>query len=68
MRILYFEVEKRGSFTFKQIPRRHAHIDDKTTVAPVHKNVRKPNLTSQQRKDIIHALLLMVVPGDVQLK
>jgi hypothetical protein len=28
----------------------------------------KPNLTSQQRRDIVQALLLMVVPGDVELK
>jgi hypothetical protein len=29
--------------------------------------MRKPNLTSQQRRDIAQALLLMVVLGDVEL-
>ena len=42
--------------------------DDETTVAPLHEGMRKPNLTSQQRRDIVQALLLMVVPGDVELK
>ena len=43
--------------------------DDETTVAPLHEGMRKPNLTSQQRRDIVQALLLMVVPGHhVELK
>ena len=42
--------------------------DDETTVAPLQENKRKPSLTSQQRKDIVQALLLMVVPGDAELK
>ena len=42
--------------------------DDEITVAPLHEGTRKPNLTSQQRRDIVQALLLMVVPGDVELK
>ena len=42
--------------------------DDETAVAPLHEGMRKPNLTSQQRRDIVQALLLMVVPGDVELK
>jgi hypothetical protein len=42
--------------------------DDETTVAPLHEGMRKPNLTSQQRSDIVQALLLIVVPGDVELK
>ena len=42
--------------------------DDETTVAPLHEGMRKPNLTSQQRRDIAQALLLMVVPCDVELK
>jgi hypothetical protein len=35
--------------------------DDETAVAPLHEGMRKPNLTSQQRRDIVQALLLMVV-------
>jgi hypothetical protein len=42
--------------------------DDETTVAPLQENRRKPNLTSQQRRDIVQALLWMVVPGDDELK
>ena len=42
--------------------------DDKATVAPLQENMKKPNLTSQQRMDIVQALLLMVVPGDDELK
>ena len=42
--------------------------DDETTVAPLQENRRKPNLTSQERRDIVQALLLMVVPGDAELK
>ena len=43
--------------------------DDETTVAPLHVEMRKPNLTSQQMRDIVQALLLMIVlPGDVELK
>jgi hypothetical protein len=42
--------------------------DDETTVVPLHERMRKPNLTSQQRREIVQALLLMVVPGDVELK
>jgi hypothetical protein len=42
--------------------------DDETTVATLHEKMRKPNLTSQQRSNIVQALLLMVVPGDVELK
>ena len=43
--------------------------DDETTVAPLHVEMRKPNLTSQQRRDIVQDLILMVVlPGDVELK
>ena len=42
--------------------------DDETTVAPLQENMRKPNLTSQERRDIVQALLLMVVPGDPELK
>ena len=42
--------------------------DDETAVAPLHEGMRKPNLNSQQRRDIVQALLLMVVPGDVELK
>jgi hypothetical protein len=42
--------------------------DDETTVAPLHEGRRKPNLISQQWRDIVQALLLMVVPGDVELK
>ena len=42
--------------------------DDETIVAPLQENKRKANLTSQQRKDIVQALLLMVVPGDAELK
>jgi hypothetical protein len=42
--------------------------DDEITVAPLHEGTRKPNLTSQQRRDFVQALLLMVVPGDVELK
>ena len=42
--------------------------EDETTVAPLQHNKRKLNLTSQQRKDIVQALLLMVVPGNAELK
>jgi hypothetical protein len=43
--------------------------DDETTVAPLHVGMRKPNLTSQQRRGIVQALLLKIVlPGDVELK
>jgi hypothetical protein len=42
--------------------------DDETTAAPLHEGMRKANLTSQQRRDIVQALLLMVVPGDVEFK
>ena len=45
-----------------------ASDDETTVVAPLHEGIRKPNLTSQQRRDIVQALLLMVVPGDVELK
>jgi hypothetical protein len=37
---------------------------DDETIALLQENRRKPNLTSQQRRDIVQALLvLMVVPG-----
>ena len=42
--------------------------DDETTVAPLHEGTRKPNLTTQQGREIVQALLFMVVPGDVELK
>jgi hypothetical protein len=45
------------------------HSEDETIVAPHrHEGMRKPNLTSQQRRDNVQALLLMYVPGDVELK
>jgi hypothetical protein len=34
---------------------------DETTVAPLQEDKRKPNLTSQPRRDIVQALLLMVL-------
>ena len=43
--------------------------DDDTTIAPLHEGMRKPNsLTSQLRRHIVQSLLLMVVPGGVELK
>jgi hypothetical protein len=42
--------------------------DDETTVAPLQENIRKPNLTSQECRDIVQGLPLMVAPGDAELK
>jgi hypothetical protein len=43
--------------------------DDETTVAPLQEKIRKePNLTSQERRDIVQAFFFTAVPGDAELK
>ena len=71
MFILHFETEKIEvpSVLSEELATMPTSDDETTAVAPLQeKNRRKRNLTSQERRDIVQALLLMVVPGDAELK